>query len=155
MKHVRVYLSAAILSVEFFWIVIGAFLVQLAPQLDIIATFVPLVPEAYKYLALLPTFVIVKVRSDNWKLLFPGDGQDKTLHEWPDYWKLRIYINVNFVYAFIFTGLGVISWALGWPENEARRFVLVMVVIIGILIVYASTYFALIDQKEILIQDDK
>jgi hypothetical protein len=108
--------------------------------------------EILKFLAIIPIGIFVWIIKEARELLFPGEKINNILHEWPEYWKLRIHFNVALFYSFIFLALGLSVWIFGLDINNEIGFVLLIVSIIGSFIDAISVYFGKVKQEEIMLR---
>lgn len=151
MRVLREYFSAAILSFEFLVIIGGIVALFFPTQLQIVSSWLLDTPEIVKHFALVPSGMAVWTFTENRRLLFPGEKENRILHEWPDYWRLKVYFKVSIAYAVIFAGIGWVVWLLGLKFSEPFGFTLIITAILGSFVVVMSTYFAKIRQEEILL----
>lgn len=155
MKTIKEYFLAAIVSLEFLILIVGSTLYFIQDWVQLISSRLSDTPEILQHVSLLPFAMAVWTFNENKKLLFPDeeDKEDIALQKWPDYWKLRIYFNVSLMYAVAFTAVGIYVWILGYKITDPKGFILLVVSVIGAFVVAGSTYFARIQQKEILLNN--
>jgi hypothetical protein len=156
MKVAKEYLIAIIVSLEF--LVLATCLLVLVFWLDEIRAFSSYVPdelEVLKHFALSPSAFAGWVFLESQKLLFPGHDKKAILHDWPDYWRLKVHFHVGLLYAGIFAVMGLVVWVFGIKINEPMGFSLLFTSTVGSLIVVLSVYLAKIRVSEILIVANK
>jgi hypothetical protein len=156
MKVVKEYAVAFTISFEFLVLVICVLaLLFWFEGIRVISSKIPDDAEVLKHFALLPSAFLGWVFIEAKKLLFPEHDKKAILHDWPDYWQLKVYFNVGLLYAFLFAVIGLVVWVLGFKINEPMGFALLLTSIIGGLIVVVSVYMAKIRISEILIGANK
>src|SRR5699024_12435044 len=72
-------------------------------------------------------------------VLFPSDKNEKALHEWPDYWRLKVHFDVGITNSILFTIPCFIVWIMSALNTLVGA--LVFVGFVGALSVNALIYF--------------
>lgn len=155
MKILKEYFMAAIISFEFLILLVGCALFFVQHKVQIVSSQLSDTPEILKHIALLPSAMAVWTFNENKKLLFPDEDEGAILQKWPDYWKLKIYFKVSLAYALLFAAIGLGVWLLGYKVTDPKGFTPLVVSVIGAFIVVMATYFAKIQQREILLSNKK
>lgn len=112
MKYIVEYIKALIISPE---VLISA------PVMGMIAIFQPqwfdkvgekikLEQEVWKYLCLIPAAVLVWLLAHCYSVQLPH-ASNKVLLKWPDYWKLRITVNVGLFFSALCAATAVFVFA--------------------------------------------
>ncbi|KZY96726.1 hypothetical protein A3746_10200 [Oleibacter sp. HI0075] len=68
--------------------------------------------DAIKWAMIYPAGIAGWTLKEGVGVLFPGEKNEKVLHEWPDYWKLRIHFDVGITNSILFTIPCFIVWLL-------------------------------------------
>ncbi|MFC0445368.1 hypothetical protein ACFOD1_07460 [Pseudidiomarina halophila] len=68
--------------------------------------------EAIQWVMLFPIGITVWTLKEGVGVLFPSEKKEKVLHEWPDYWKLKIHFDVGISNSIFFTIPCIIVWLL-------------------------------------------
>jgi len=151
MSRFREYLFVLTVSFEFVFILLGIILgLCWQPPLRYLATLLDTSAEVLRYLAFVPIGLAVWNINESKKLLFPDHDKTNILHEWPNYWKLRVRFGVSFFYSCIFALAGISSWLLGLSTKNTGHLALIICSILGSLSVSISIYWARINEEEAL-----
>lgn len=59
--------------------------------------------DAIKWAMIFPAGVAGWTLKEGVGVLFPGDKNEKVLHEWPDYWRLKVHFDVGITNSILFT----------------------------------------------------
>jgi hypothetical protein len=153
-KIIAEYLRTIIVSFEFLTILLGLAVSLYFPvELEALAKNIISEDEIVKYLTLLPSAFFIWTIKEAIALLFPNEKYVKVLHNWKDYWRLRIHFYVSVFYSLFFAVVGILVWIMGYKINEANGFLFLVSSVVGGFIVVSSVYFAKIRQKEILLKN--
>ena len=68
--------------------------------------------DAIKWAMIFPAGISGWTFKEGLRVLFPGDKSEKTLHEWPDYWRLKIHFDVGITNSILFTIPCSIVWLM-------------------------------------------
>lgn len=147
------YIFVVVISYEFVTVAIAALLAFAWTQpVELLLLHVKLSPESMKLLSLLPGFITAWILKECKTILFPGDGKDKVIQEWEDYWKLKAHFNVTLFYAALFASIAATPWIFAIDITSIKIFPFYMSAIIGQFLVAHSVYTAQIDIKERLVK---
>lgn len=150
MQKLKEILITLVVSLEFL-VLMGFFLFFVEDRIQPIAASLSDAPDILKHVALLPSAMLIWVFQENRKLLFSNENKDATLQKWPDYWKLKVHLDVGLFYAFVFAAIGLFVWMLGYQANEPKGLIPLSISVLGGLVVVLSTYFAGIKIQELLL----
>lgn len=153
MNIIKEYLFVIIISFEFLFIVLGicVSLVWEKPMLMIYAH-LNATEDVLKYITFVPVCLGIWSVTQSRKLLFPDHEKKQILHQWPDYWKLRVRFNVTFLYACLFAISGISCWVFLVSTLPAIYFSVMFFSILGAISVAISIYWARVNLDEILIK---
>lgn len=153
MKKLMSFIFVFIISFEFLSILIALFLAFFWPTpLAYVVENLNLTDESLKYLSFVPLGLGVWSINQSRKLLFPDHEKKQVLHEWPDYWKLKVRFNVSFIYACIFTFTGLSCWLLKFTAQNPLHLAILSFSILGAVSLAVSIYWARVSLDEILIK---
>ncbi|WP_144821611.1 hypothetical protein [Marinobacter piscensis] len=68
--------------------------------------------DAIKWAMIFPVGIAGWTLKEGVGVLFPSAKNEKVLHEWPDYWKLKIHFDVGMTNSILFTVPCFIVWLL-------------------------------------------
>ena len=68
--------------------------------------------DAIKWAMLFPMGIAGWTLKEGRGVLFPSEKNEKALHEWPDYWRLKIHFDVGILNSILFTMPCLIVWLL-------------------------------------------
>lgn len=109
--------------------------------------------DAIKWAMIYPAGIAGWTLKEGVGVLFPSEKNEKVLHEWPDYWKLRIHFDVGIANSILFTVPCFIVWLLSALNTLVGAWVFVGFA--GALSINAfSFYTAKIYLKSVLIRLD-
>lgn len=109
--------------------------------------------DAIKWAMIYPAGIAGWTLKEGVGVLFPSEKNEKVLHEWPDYWKLRIHFDVGIANSILFTVPCFIVWLLSALNTLVGAWVFVGFA--GALSINAfSFYTAKIHLKSVLIRLD-
>jgi len=109
--------------------------------------------EAIRYLSLMPAGLAVWIFTKGKSLLFPEKDKKEILHNWPDYWKLRLGFDVSLFYSGLFVLTGFISWVLDWSIKDSLPVMMSLTSVLGSAIVCYTVYKSQITVNELFIQE--
>lgn len=109
--------------------------------------------DAIKWAMIFPAGIAGWTLKEGVRVLFPGDKNEKALHEWPDYWRLKIHFDVGITNNILFAIPCFIIWILSALNTLVGAWVFVSFA--GALSINAfSFYSAKIHLKSALIRLD-
>lgn len=109
--------------------------------------------DAIKWAMIFPAGIAGWTLKEGVGVLFPSDKNEKALHEWPDYWRLKIHFDVGITNSILFTIPCFIVWLLSALNTLAGAWLFVGFA--GALSINAfSFYAAKIHLKSALIRLD-
>jgi len=109
--------------------------------------------DAIKWAMIFPAGIASWTLKEGVAVLFPSDKNEKALHEWPDYWRLKVHFDVGITNSILFTIPCFIVWIMSALNTLVGAWVFVGFV--GALSVNAlSFYTAKIHLKSTLIHLD-
>lgn len=77
--------------------------------------------EIWKYIPTIPPGLLVASLSYSWKILTPLDGSsNRFLHEWPDYWKLKLRVILSVFYCGLSAIAAIAIWLYGLQIQKAQ-----------------------------------
>ena len=153
MKVLKEYFVAVFISLEFLIVLMGIVgICFFRPDIQFVASLVVADEEIVKYFSLLPTAFFVWTLNESKKLLFPDKENAKILQEWGDYWRLKVHFKTALLYSFAFALMGWLVWVLGLKVNNADGFIMLVLSIAGGFVVATTVYFAIINEREILLK---
>lgn len=153
MKYLFEYLRAIIISFEFLFIILGiSFGVWWQEPIAALGVRLNSSEEMLKYLSFVPLGLGISCLNESRKLLFPDHDRKEILHEWPNYWKLRVVFNVTFIYSCLFALAGLIAWFLSFSTKNPHHLSFIIFSILGSLSVTISVYWARVNMDEIMIR---
>ncbi|MEG3081562.1 hypothetical protein R3F64_17050 [Halomonas sp. 5021] len=108
------YLRVFFVSYEFAFLllcwVVYAFLQE---NLSKYFPFPSLNQDALKWAMLIPGGVAGWTLKEGVGVIFPSEKNEKVLHEWPDYWRLKVHFDVGVLNSILFVIPCFIVWLLG------------------------------------------
>lgn len=153
MKYIFEYLRTFVFSFEFLFIILGiCFGLWWQKPIEILGELLNPTNEILKHLSFVPLGLGVWCINQSRKLLFPDQNKTEILHEWPDYWKLRVVFNVTFLYSCLFAAAGLFSWLFNFSVKNPLQLSYIIFTILGSLAVTVSVYWARVNLEEILIK---
>lgn len=69
--------------------------------------------EAVNWAMLFPVGIVGWTFTSGLGVLFPDERTSKILHEWPDYWKLKIHFNIGILNSILYLLPCLIIWFIG------------------------------------------
>lgn len=68
--------------------------------------------DAVKWAMIFPAGIAGWTFKEGVAVLFPSDKNEKALHEWPDYWRLKVHFDVGITNSMLFTIPCFIVWIM-------------------------------------------
>ena len=69
--------------------------------------------DALKWAMLFPFSISIWTLKEGVGVIFPDDRTSKILHEWPDYWRLKVHFNVGVLSSIIYLIPCITVWFIG------------------------------------------
>lgn len=108
------YLRVFLVSYEFVFLIVSAALYILFGELlEKHFLVVSINEDALKWAMLFPISISGWTLKDGVGVIFPDDKTSKILHEWPDFWKLKIHFNVGIMNSILYLLPCVAVWFIG------------------------------------------
>lgn len=153
MKYLFEYLRTFAISFEFICIILGiCFGIWWQEPIVALGARINSSEEILKYLSFVPLGLGVWCINQSRKLLFPDHNRKEVLHQWPNYWKLRVVFNVTFTYSCLFAFAGLITWFFKFSIKNPHHLSFIIFSILGSLSVTMSVYWARVNLDEIMIK---
>lgn len=109
--------------------------------------------DAINWIMIFPAGIAYWTFKEGVAVLFPSDKREKDLHEWPDYWRLKVHFDVGITNNILFTIPCLIVWVMNALNTLVGTWV--FIAFAGALSVNAlSFYIAKIHLKSALIHLD-
>jgi hypothetical protein len=110
----KYYLRVFFISVEFLCLLSGfAIFLFWGEQINELLIEVKLNTKALDAVYIYPISVTVWMLSIGKTVLFPDEATNKILHQWNDYWKLKVHFNVGIFYSLFLCFINVLIWLFG------------------------------------------
>ncbi|WP_288842358.1 hypothetical protein [uncultured Deefgea sp.] len=146
------YLKVALVSIEALIITVMLLLFFFfIVEVNALAKSLSFNEELIKFLMLLPVGVVVWVFNQSRELVFSDAQQAKVIVNWPDYWQLKVHINISIIYAIIFCVFAILPWISKLGLSTGTGLILFTGSLFGTLVVAASIYFAKISINELFL----
>ncbi|PYE30288.1 hypothetical protein DFP83_11910 [Idiomarina fontislapidosi] len=107
------YLKVFFFSFEFAFLLLCLIVYMLSD--DFFSQYFPLRSmndEAIRWVMFFPIGITVWTLKEGVGVLFPSEKNEKILHEWPDYWKLKVHFDVGISNSIFFTIPCIVVWLL-------------------------------------------
>ncbi|MBL4609396.1 hypothetical protein [Halopseudomonas sp.] len=95
--------------------------------------------EAVRWAAVLPVGVAVWTFKEGVGVIFPDEKTSKSLHEWPDYWKLKVHFDIGIFNNFFYLLPCFVVWFTGALDSVEGAWV--FVTFFGALLVNAFSFY--------------
>jgi hypothetical protein len=110
--------------------------------------------DALQWAIVLPIAISSWILKDGVGVIFPNDNTDKILHDWPDYWKLKVHFDVGIFNCIIFL-LPCLGVLFSGTLNKFGGVWLYLIFAFAGLINACTFYYAIIDIRSALIKINK
>lgn len=108
------YLRVLFVSYEFAFIILsGSIYLLFGDFLEKKFLAISLNDDALKWAMLFPISICGWTLKEGLGVIFPDDNKLKILHEWPDYWRLKVHFNVGILNSIIYLIPCMAVWFVG------------------------------------------
>lgn len=108
------YLRVFFVSYEFVFLLISsAIYIRAGNILEGYFLSFPINEDALKWAMLFPISISGWTLKEGVNVIFPSDQASKILHEWPDFWKLKVHFNVGILNSIIYLLPCIVVWFVG------------------------------------------
>ena len=73
--------------------------------------------DAIKWAMIYPAGIAGWTFKEGMAVLFPSDKNEKALHEWPDYWRLKVHFDVGITNSILFSIPCFFVWVMESREG--------------------------------------
>lgn len=137
------FIRTFFISVEFLIIAVSVYL-YFNYEIDIVkfSKSLKINEEIGKYFIMLPLGLAVWIFLETKKIVFDNSAFSKLLVSWPEYWKLKMHLQVTLIYAALFSFISIIPWLTKEGVESGFGLLLFSCGLTGQLVVSASLFFA-------------
>lgn len=138
MRQLFDIVRAIFISFEFLYVLVLIFMLVNYPAiLCTIGDFMRMAPDTLKYL---PTFHVPFISASaflTFKILSPLQSTNKTLYDWPDYFKMKNRSIISVVMCAIAAIGAIITWIVGTSlENKHLAFSILLTYVIPLIVIF-------------------
>lgn len=149
------YLKVFVIGYEFFFLLLSlAIYVFFGELFNNYFMTISINEDALKWAMLFPISISGWTLKEGVGVIFPDEHTSKTLHKWPDYWRLKVHFNVGILNSIIYILPCIAVWFIG-ALNKFDGVWVFLIFSIAVSLNAFSFYAAKISIKSALIRLDE